>query len=450
MQSKKLVLSFIAAITLFVGGCNLFNPTESINVDSDDAEALTYEGYIQFQKNDYNEAEKYFRKAIKADKTHSEAWYGLAKTIMSQQGINPFEFLKYANVSSGVAIPFYDMDDKTAQKYESSLDTVRNFLQTFIELDTTGNLDNVITFGTFANSYMVLESVHSMLGLRSAAQDLDVCDKNNPNVDKECDLGVVLNSLKGKVNSTLDGFHEVFNTCKYYPSAMRTAGDQFLQGFDLIKDEAKDQAFATACGALAQTTESGEDNRTREKSLNIVIAQFGYSDTSDDDGDGCVDEELYDGVDNDGDGEIDEDIRDRTNPIVYDIELAYKNKMAGKNNIKDLMIVKSAKPNDKYEKVDVDMNGIPGKKDDDEWSFVYPDYNKRVEKNDHRFAFAKKLTYNPKGLSNEDFTDLKYNVAKDTDPHNIQYDLKFRQENIGGCWVNYDQQKFEQWFQGRN
>lgn len=448
MQSKKLVLSFIAAITLFVGGCNLFNPTESINIDSGDEKALTYEGYMQLQKNNYDEAEKYFRKAIEADSTHSEAWYGLAKTIMSQQGINPFEFLKYANVSSGVAIPFYDMDDKTAQKYESSLDTVRNFLQTFIELDTTGNLDNVITFGTFANSYMVLESVHSMLGLRSAAQDLDVCDKNNPNVDKECDLGVVLNSLKGKVNSTLDGFHEVFNTCKYYPSAMRTAGDQFLQGFDLIKDEAKDQAFETACGALAQTTERGEDDRTLDKNLNIVIAQFGYSDTSDDDGDGCVDEELYDGVDNDGDGEIDEDIRDRTNPIEYDIALGIKNKMDGKSNIKDLMIVKSAKPNDKYEKVDVDMNGIPGKKDDAEWDFVYSTYAKREAENDYRFAFAKELVFNPKKMDIKEYTDLKYKVAKDRNPSNLQYDLKFRQENIGGCWVNYDQQKFEQWLRG--
>lgn len=450
MQSQKLVLSFIAAITLFIGGCNLFNPTESINIDSDDEKALTYEGYMQLQKNNYDEAEKYFKKALEADSTHSEAWYGLAKVLQSQQNINTFELLKYVNVGSGVSVPFYDMDDETAQRYLQSIGIMTDFLQKFIYKDTTNQLDGVITYKDVSNSYMILQMASTMLGLRSAAGNLSACNKSNPNINEECDLGKVLNSLKGNVGETLDGFHEMFSTCSDKPESMTSVADQYLQGFDLLSGKGQTLAVQTTCEALSTTTASGGDEKTKEKNLNIVIAQFGYSDATDDDGDGCVDEELYDGVDNDGDGEIDEDIRDKTNPIIYDTELAAKNSLSGKHGVSDLMIVKSAGPNEKYEEVDIDMDGIPGKKDDDEWTFIYADYKKRVANSDYRFKFAEKTPFNPQNLSYEEFINLKYAVAHDTDPHNIQYDLEFRKKYIGGCWINYDQDKFGQWFQGRN
>ena len=44
---------------------------------------------------------------------------------------------------------------------------------------------------------------------------------------------------------------------------------------------------------------------------------------------------------------------------------------------------------------------------------------------------------------------LKQQVMNDIDINHIQYDLTWRQENVGGCWVNYDQNRFEEWFEGR-
>ena len=76
----KLLICFLCALILGIAGCNLFNPTGSANIDSGDANALTYEGYQKFRANDYGEAEYYFRKAIEADSSHSEAWYGLASS----------------------------------------------------------------------------------------------------------------------------------------------------------------------------------------------------------------------------------------------------------------------------------------------------------------------------------------------------------------------------------
>jgi hypothetical protein len=230
--------------------------------------------------------------------------------------------------------------------------------------------------------------------------------------------------------------------------------DSYLQGFDNLKDEAQRSAVSSMCGALAQETEEAKNDEDQQtKTLNIIIGQFGYSDILDDDGDGCVDEELYDGEDNDGDGEIDEDVSDKTNEIEYDNDLILKNVTAGKTEIKDLRVVKKAAPNEKYRTVDIDMNGKTVDSDNNElnseWKFAYPDYKNRVAANDHRFVFATELVFNPQNLSYEEFLAYKRAVAKDTH-YPPTYDLTFRKTYIGGCWANYNEQRFMQWFEGRN
>ena len=96
-RMKKLCL--YAAIALSAGfvGCNLFNPTESANIDSDDTDALTYEGYIHFRNAEYTLARTFFERTLAVDSTISDAWYGLAKSVLNQQKLNVFEMLKYAN-----------------------------------------------------------------------------------------------------------------------------------------------------------------------------------------------------------------------------------------------------------------------------------------------------------------------------------------------------------------
>ena len=41
-------------------------------------------------------------------------------------------------------------------------------------------------------------------------------------------------------------------------------------------------------------------------------------------------------------------------------------------------------------------------------------------------------------------------VKKDIDVNNIKYDLDWRKKNVGGCWVNYDEEMFLKWFEGRD
>ena len=441
LRKTLLVCTAIALMASFIG-CNLFNPTESVDIASNDANALTYEGYIKFRNNEYTEAANYFGQAIVADPSHSEAWFGLAKTKMNQQDLNIFELLKYVNVAQKTKFPLVDMDDATAYKYKVGIDTVVSYLKMFIYKDTTGQLDGVITYATISNSFMILQLMQTMLSMRNTTKNMPACVNGSA---EGCDLGAILNAMKGNVSETLDALEDVFKTCEENPSTMASIGDQYLAGFDYLKGEAQELAVETMCGALAETISNTGDGYSQEKALNTVISQLGYSDFLDEDGDGCHDEEIYDGQDNDGDGEIDEDLRDKTNQIKYDYEyaarLATANTMQGKKSISNTLIVASAAPSPKYEQVDIDMNLIAG--EEDEWRFIYDSYEKRAQNADHRFKFAQKLVFNPAGYPLAEYLSFKSLVAMDNTGD--QYDLNFRKTYIGGCWVNYNEEMFKAW-----
>lgn len=148
----------VAAIAIVIAGCNLFNPTQSVDIASGDADALTYEGYLHYQKTEYYEAQVYFEKALAADPRSSEAWYGRAKAILSMQpALNVFELLRYArpngtNLFSG----FQYMRDQQAYDIDTQIDVVLGALDPFILLDTTNQLDGKIRFSQIVDSYSVL------------------------------------------------------------------------------------------------------------------------------------------------------------------------------------------------------------------------------------------------------------------------------------------------------
>ena len=41
-------------------------------------------------------------------------------------------------------------------------------------------------------------------------------------------------------------------------------------------------------------------------------------------------------------------------------------------------------------------------------------------------------------------------IAKDTDYNNLKYTLEDRIQMVGGCWINYTEESFKKWFEGRN
>jgi hypothetical protein len=457
LQSKFLWASALV-LSLSIAGCNIFNPTESINIKDDDAQALTYEGYKKIRDNEYSNAEYYFNKAIVADSSYSQAWFGLMKAILNRklnttQETNVFSLLSYVNASRDSKVPFSGMSDAIAVQLQDAIDSVNAIANQFIERDKAGKTDSVITYKTISEGYMILQMMKTMLVLRKTTQSMEGCSLQKGQ-QNSCDMASVLNNIKNDPAETVESFNAVFKTCEESPESMTKMFDSYLQGFDNLKEEAQHSAVSSMCGALAQETDKAKDNEDQQtKTLNIIIGQFGYSDIIDDDGDGCVDEELYDGEDNDGDGEIDEDVSDKTNKIEYDNDMILKNVTAGKTAIRDLRVISRVNPNEKYETVDIDMNGktVADNRDEleTEWAFVYPKYQDRVSNNNHRLVFATGLTFNPQGLPPEEYNAYKHAIAKDKDINNIQYDLAFRKQYIGGCWANYDERRFMQWFEGR-
>lgn len=464
VRKSKFIWASALIISLGIAGCNIFNPTESINIKNDDADALTYEGYKRIRSNEYSEAELYFNKAIAADSNHSQAWFGLMKATLNRklngtQETNVFSLLAYVNASRDSKVPFSGMSDQVAAHLQETIDTVNVIADAFIERDKAGKTDSVVTYKTISEGYMVLQMMKTMLVLRKTTAGMNGCSLKKGE-DNSCDMASVLNNLKNDPAETVEAFDAVFKTCEESPESMTKMFDSYLQGFDNLKDDAQRSAVSSMCGALAKETEEAKENEDQQtKTLNIIIGQFGYSDIMDDDGDGCVDEEIYDGEDNDGDGEIDEDVSDKTNEIEYDNDLILKNVAAGKTAIKDLRVVKKAGPNEKYTTVDIDMNGIiiangknQAEKDrerENEWTFIHPKYQDRVAASDHRFTFAAGLLFNPQALPYEEFIAYKRAVAKDTH-YPPTYDLEFRKKYIGGCWKNYNEERFMKWFEGRN
>lgn len=437
----KISLCFLSALFLGVVGCNIFNPTESINIDNSDADALTYEGYMKIRSNDYTEAERFFNKAIEVDSTHSEAWYGLAKAKINIQQINAFDLLKYVNKSGGSSqLPISSMSDEVASRYQASVDSIINFLKIFITYDTTGRLDGVITYKTISDSYMLLQMFQTMLVMKKSMADIPACLNTNAETGlADCNIGDILNGLHGeKTTETLQAMHEIFATCSNNPQSMGSFAGDLLPGFSfLLSNDGKSATVSATCEAMSKATETSDDPKENEKALSTVISFSGYSMDADEDGDGCIDEEIVDGQDNDGDGEVDEDPRDQNSTYEYDEFAIARNLAHGEVGTSDLMVIKSIAPDRKYMSVDIDMNGTPA--DEDEWQFIFPDYRDRNANNNHRFKFTEKLTYNPMGLPFDEFMAKKREVALD---YEGRLDLQYRKNVIGGCWVNYSEADF--------
>lgn len=422
----KLCLCAAIALSTAIVGCNLFNPTESVKIDSEDTDALTYEGYIHFRNAEYTLAREYFERTLAVDSSVSEAWYGLAKSVLNQQKLNVFEMLKYANSKDGKSA-FMTMDDSTAEHYKSAIDSVMTVLIPFIERDTTGRTDGKVTFQTISASYTVMHLTKAALLLRKNATDLTkLFNVSGTNID------VDWASLKDLGEESI----EIFETLGDIGSAIQADPSIATEVIRSYVPEAallSDSGLTVATEAMASYMVTASDAVTSNE--DAILAYTSIGDMIDRDGDGCIDEEITDGFDNDGDGLIDEDMR-TNKAITYETDFLHHK--PGQ--------VASIKTGEGYETVDIDCNGIPN--DDPERTFYIAGSNDRDAEGDHRIkAFVTNFSWSTTGETLKNNMSL---AANDTDVNNIQYNLEWRKTYIGGCWNNYTEETFLKWFEGRN
>lgn len=439
LQAKNFVFSAAMVAVLGIAGCNLFNPTEDVNIKSDDAAALTYEGYLHFQKNEYTLAREYFEKAIAADSSYSEAWYGRAKAVLNMQpGMNIFELLSYAKTDGGANAmsKFATMDEAQARLLAKGIDSVMYYIDPLIKLEQAGKTDGKVKFANYSSSYSILKIAKSGLLLRGSSLDVKnllVFDGNNINVNINGILEMgenmtdVLDAVEGMIEGLKENPDQAYNVLSsvypdvmenFTPTAVENALEATFNGIKYTNDNLK---------------EAGID-RASVFATNIGI---------DDDGDGCVDEEVLDGFDNDGDGEIDEDLRIEATVEKFDVNTMidyYKQddptgiEFFNYYTTHPLDVIYAVKPTEETANVDVNGDGNLYAVDTTEFTFYYPEHRDRKLTGNHLFQFAVNLNW-VKAPEGEKVFYYKEKLRKD--PLNPDYNLAWRQKHIGGCWNNY-------------
>ncbi len=442
MKLKKHLWQIATVLAIGTAGCNLFNPTESVDIKSSDAAALTYEGYLHYQKAEYSVAREYFDKAINADMAYSEAWYGKAKAVLNMQpGLNVFQLVSYANSSNAnVASGFLTMPEEQATLIKNGIDSVMLVLDQFINLDTNGYTDGKVRFSNFSDSYSILRLTKVAIGLRSTQSNLNSIFSIDSSTGMHFDLSN-LGSSSQEAMEAMEDFAAAAEALKANPAA----GATIIKGYmpDTTGEWFTDKAYNDLTVGIANFVISS-NNRLKETDASRLDVFHNYGDLIDTDGDGCVDEEVADGFDNDGDGEIDEDPR---NSNVIEYEMDFTKYDISKLPVRRLKIIES------YNYVDIDMDGSFAEDDMEEWEYKVSDPKQRKNNGDHLLKFAFKANFYSEyfeNLSPEERIFVKEQIRHDTDINNIKYNLQDRKNMIGGCWNNYNQARFVQWFEGRN
>ena len=297
---KFAYLGLGAALLLF--GCNLFDPSDDVSVDTSDASMMTYEGQNCFRNSEYANAANFFKQAIQKDSTLSEAWLGLSKANLYLYAGNPYDLIHelYADTD----IPLMNLDSSEVAKYfkavNSSLIPLRELIRrdTLTEQDPSLKLsDRSVTYSNFSASHAILELAYTILRFRytnSSFIKISINEDRSLSFDLQslydqalldpavlAQFNASVDSLKGDLTQLLD--------------AVLPAASSSLSNSDLFEiDDSTGKAQIL-----------GDDLQSDAETVEKSVSFYKLGDGIDNDGDGCVDEEILDGYDNDGDGYYD-------------------------------------------------------------------------------------------------------------------------------------------------
>ena len=130
-------LSIFALLILW--GCNLFSPGTKAQDINGEPDALISYGQKMFRKSAYDEATKYYEAALKKDSTKSEAYFGLAKSQMRGMGTGPALILQILRTSledEKNSIPFINLPKDKQNNIYRSMGAIIKALDPLIERDT--------------------------------------------------------------------------------------------------------------------------------------------------------------------------------------------------------------------------------------------------------------------------------------------------------------------------
>lgn len=381
--------------TFFVG-CNIFNPSGDVSIKSSDTELLISEGQLNFRDGDYEKAARRFSAALKNDSTKSEAWYGLAKANLYKNGGDPFT-LALTEIRKGSSIPLMDLDSAETNIQYKAIKSALSPLNELARRDTLTQKnprlrlsDRIVIYSNFSASYAILDYAASILRFRI-----------------KTGFGISISKRKNSIKIDAGALYQKALSDSSLQKNFNTEMDSLESNISDLVNE----IYPT----LSDIVDSAQMIDSAANLLDASLLFYRLGDAIDNDGDGCVDEEILDGIDNDRDGLIDEDLR--LVPLVVD-------------SVPSKTVIGIGK-----DSLDHDRNGIR------------EDAGERTLLSTGTLLFAENFAK----LSSTDVysISIRREIAADTDSTNIRYPLEVRKSLVGRCWNNYTEDDFRAWFRNR-
>lgn len=353
MHRNRLIPAVTAAVLL--AACNIFNPDGRGDAGAGAAANLS-EGEALFRQKDFAGSMAAFAKAIKADSANSLAYYGYSKAAMRYYQLNASSVLEeFENSQDSNSIPFLKASDEKLTRYLQATSRVRVALSKLTQRDTLTRWfaylkdstsaaargdarraqrvafieeyllkaeqgvpgyyprskfplsDRKLSYEKVVADYGFTEMIYAVIRLR----DLD----GNDSIDSRDDLlkDLEFNLDGGLSVENLDQIAEELKTpenrenvnklIQNVSTGLGSAGTIV----DLLSPML--QSGGDSLGNADLSDELSQDMDSVLTSIGSAVTFYQFGDGIDNDGDGCVDEEIVDGKDNDGDGFVDEDAR---------------------------------------------------------------------------------------------------------------------------------------------
>lgn len=485
MRWKPWIHAAVAATVLTIAGCNIFNPDGEGDAGETNLNAQAEE---LFRRGQFKRAMDLFDRAIRQDSTNSMAYYGYAKSAVMLYRLDRLGILNdmKETAEQPEQFAFLQHDDSTLTLRMQAASRVRRVLGTLTDRDTLTQWWRYLTDSTsaealadtafetrrqFITDYLVKADLDSA-GYRKRSQ-FPLTDFRMPYRNVLVDftafelLYTVTRLYDFDLNDTIDHRDSLMKKLKFGNTGGFSIDSLSAIAGDLEDPEATQNmnnliaAMATGlvgssqlAGLLGADASSGSDSSSTESqtSANIdsVIASMGdavlfyqFGDGLDNDGDGCIDEEILDEKDNDLDGFADEDAR----TIPFNRPDGVDNNLDG---VKDPVNPPAPFPagNDvnRYEEP-IGDSIYPGRGYVLGWVYAYLDTAMQGGQPEKNLANIELTTW-VRIKKNADPADMKIRLDLQKDslltkrlpngrlPDSLGAKLQLARQQVGGCWRN--------------
>ena len=320
------------AIVGILAGCNFYNPSGTGSYPKDDPDALVDLGQRAMQDRNFTEAYIDFSRALALDSSKSLAYQGLAKAMLGKDGFSISKLVRLADSISGVPDSakldvLLGLGDTGLTNLYRPLMRVAHIYDLLRHRDSSGHTDGVFPAHLVDSEYTTI--------MANRAYFL-VVDANRDTIIQSGEIaGLKLMSLASSTNAgnlklnaeELAKQGAIDSTTGAIPDSTRDNINGILNNVaNIVQDTSLlNKLVSSAQGADTSNKSINESAKDFIQQLGSSTSFFLINDSLDNDGDGCINEEIFgDSTDNDGDSLMEEDARvglSRGKPVVGSMAL---------------------------------------------------------------------------------------------------------------------------------